>query len=553
MSSNTTRSNARQTNGTITRGQSLEKVHAAVNALSGGVKNASDAKILLQTKGWVIANEAISLDVLARTLFATVIENKLPTPAANAITAVAFLLTEKLEEGVKQEFADSIAKHIKDTISSLTAQEVIKSVTDAIKEPIKAIADDIQERMDCHARTLEGTAQTQSSVTQDLQKTQELLNETAQNAMSQVRTYSQIAATSPQSPPPHIPPALSHSQIQIQNREQIKRRQVLVDFNRTEDLTLDAMDEETLSRKANDSLRMTWAAAQAPKPLSIKLKSVTLLRNGGLLLELDSPEAATWLRSEGITDKFLEGVGSGACLKNRTYQVIVQFVPILFDPLDETQVRAYEEHNNIPQNSVLKAEWIKPIHERKKNQRVATMRMFHRDAESANIILKQGAYVFNKRVEPKRPRKEPIRCLRCQRFGHERRKCTSDNAYCAKCSGTHDTDTCKIPREEYKCVNCFRPHASYDRDCEKFWEKCSQMDKRCPENGLAFYPTEEQWTWVTAEQNLASQPPPPPTIPHPPHAKARHGLRQTLLTGSNNTPLGPNNSQFQQTHNDPSQ
>ena len=88
--------------------------------------------------------------------------------------------------------------------------------------------------------------------------------------------------------------------------------------------------------------------------------------------------------------------------------MIIQFVPVQFNPADDEQVRTYEELNNIPIGSILKAEWIKPIQDRKPNQKVATMRMLHQDAKSANTILKQGAYIFNKRVEPKRPRKEPI-------------------------------------------------------------------------------------------------------------------------------------------------
>jgi len=41
--------------------------------------------------------------------------------------------------------------------------------------------------------------------------------------------------------------------MQIQNREQIKRRQVLIDFKATEGLDLDMMNGETLTRKATDT------------------------------------------------------------------------------------------------------------------------------------------------------------------------------------------------------------------------------------------------------------------------------------------------------------
>ena len=365
--------------------------------------------------------------------------------------------------------------------------------------------------------------------------------ESARQAATQVRPYNQVAATQPPLP---IQPAhpITHSQLQIQNRERIKRRQVLVDFKKTESLQLEIMDEKTMTRKAGDAIRTIFAVASEPKPVEVKLKSGTLLRNGGLLLELNSDEAANWLKSDEVLTSFLENVGSGASVKNRTYQVIVQFVPVSFDPEDDEHIRAYEEHNNIANGSIAKAEWIKPVKDRKTGQKVATLRVYHRDAESANTILKQGAYVFTKRVVPKRPHKEPIRCLHCHKFGHERRDCKYENAYCGRCSMLHETEDCNAPRSAYKCINCLGPHPSYDRECPKFWEKCQQMDQRCPENGLVFYPTEEQWTWITLDNAATARaPPPPPPLPaaHPPLQPQPHpALRQTQLSGSNNTPLG---------------
>ena len=505
-------------------------------AAPGAVKNALQAKVFLHAKGWIFEHEEPTLENLARTLFAATAEEKIPIPTKNAISAVAYLLTEILEDSTNHKIANKLISHVQDTIATRAAQEMANSITELLKEPIAALTEDLKQKMNTHTRSLE---------------------EATQQAAIRVRTYSQIAATPP--PPTSLPnpPALSYSQLQIQNREHIKRRQVLIDFARTEDMALEVMNEETLTRKVKDSLITTWTTAPEPKPASINLKSSTLLRNGGLLLEMDSTEAATWLKNEDTSRRFLEGIGSGANIKNRSYQVIVQFVPVNFDPTDDAQIRTYEDLNGIPANSILKAEWIKPVGERKPNQKVATLRMSHRDAASANSILKQGAHVFNKRVEPKRPRKEPIRCLRCQKFGHERRTCTSDNAYCGKCSGTHETDTCNITREHAKCVNCLKNHPSYDRECAKFWEKCQQMDQRCPENGLAFYPTDGPWTWVPLDQlDHAHSPPRTHTTlptPHPPGPQAQPPMRQTRLTGTNRTPLGRSRTQEQESHDGPSQ
>ena len=526
----------RPSSGTTERGNTWEQLQATALAAPGAVKNVMQAKIFLHAKGWIFEHEKPTLDNLARTLFAATAEEKVPTPTKNAISAVAYLLTEILEDSINHKIADKLTTHIQDTITTAVAQEMADSITELLKEPIAALTEDLKQKMNTHTRSLE---------------------EATQQAAIQVRTYSQIAATPPQPAPLPNTPALSYSQLQIQNREHIKRRQVLIDFARTEDMALEVMNEDTLTRKVKDSLITTWTTAPDPKPASINLKSSTLLRNGGLLLEMDTAEAATWLKNNDTSTRFLEGIGSGANIKNRSYQVIVQFVPVNFDPTNDAQIRTYEELNGIPVNSILKAEWIKPIEERKPNQKVATLRMSHRDVASANLILKQGAHIFNKRVEPKRPRKEPIRCLRCQRFGHKRRAYTSDNAYCGKCSGTHETDTCNVTREHAKCVNCLKNHPSYDRDCAKFWEKCRQMDQRCPENGLAFYPTDDPWTWVPLDQLDHSHSPPqthlPPSAPHPHGPRAQIPLRQTHLTGSNRTPLGRNHTYGQESHDGPSQ
>ena len=162
-----------------------------------------------------------------------------------------------------------------------------------------------------------------------------------------------------------------------------------------------------------------------------------------------------------------------------------------------------------------------------------------RDPATANKILKEGVSILNRRIVPNKPKKEPIRCLRCQRFGHERRDCKSDTPNCGRCANPHETNTCPTDPPSFKCTNCTGNHPSYDRECPRFREKCRQTDGRCPENALVFYPMSEPWTWSTFDQipplNSTSpddQRPPPP------------------LTGTNNTPIGSyrNNTQPQPTN-----
>ena len=250
---------------------------------------------------------------------------KVAPETANVLTAVAYLITLNLQEGI--------------------AQGVAKSITELLQHSIASMTVGVREDLELHAKKLAETAESQATIAVDMRRTQEEMAESARNAATQVRAYSAVAATPPFPQPTPPRPPITHSQLQIQNREQIKRRQVLIDFEKTGELQLEVMDEKTLTRKATDALYTVFAAATGPKPTEVKLKSGILLRNGGLLLELSSDEAARWLRSEEVITSFLENLGSGASIKNRTYQVIVQFVPVVFDPTNDEDIRSFEEHN----------------------------------------------------------------------------------------------------------------------------------------------------------------------------------------------------------------
>ena len=482
--------------------------------MTGAVKNSDEARSHLISTGWVAPGEPFALETLARVLFAVVTNTpKLAPATATILTSVAYILTEEMETGTLASVADKISSHIKETISTLTT--------------------DLHDRLDQQVKAVTETAQSQATLTESLLKAQEKLDETTQNVLK--KTYSQAAAavTTPTYSQIPVPP-ISAKQIRLRNREEIKRRQVLIEFSRDQDLQLENMSEPVLGRKAKDAINTVWAAAPNPKPEIPRVKAVVLLRNSGLLLELNTAEAATWMCGEEIRASILENIGSGANIKDRSYQVIVQFIPVHFDPDDDEMRRRFEEANDLQPGSILKAEWIKPIKDRRENQRVATARFYLKDAKSANAILSKGAYVFGRKVIPKKPRREPIRCLNCQLFRHERRHCTSGEPCCARCAMGHATDECRARLRHFTCRNCEGHHASFDRDCPKFIEKCAQLDARCPENSLAFYPTDEPWSWATKATNHIQE-----TRPGDRQDTYDHGWRPVHRTGANGLSIGP--------------
>lgn len=59
----------------------------------------------------------------------------------------------------------------------------------------------------------------------------------------------------------------------------------------------------------------------------------------------------------------------------------------------------------------------------------------------------------------------PLRCFKCQKFGHGAKSCKG-NTKCNKCSQNHETNDCNI--EILKCVNCEGEHMASSRDCKVY-------------------------------------------------------------------------------------
>ncbi|GBN42649.1 hypothetical protein AVEN_180428-1, partial [Araneus ventricosus] len=59
----------------------------------------------------------------------------------------------------------------------------------------------------------------------------------------------------------------------------------------------------------------------------------------------------------------------------------------------------------------------------------------------------------------------PLRCFKCQRFGHSKSNCRG-TLTCARCAGTgHESTDCTLKE---KCANCKGDHTSFSRSCPKW-------------------------------------------------------------------------------------
>ncbi|KAJ7347956.1 hypothetical protein DFH08DRAFT_699083 [Mycena albidolilacea] len=215
----------------------------------------------------------------------------------------------------------------------------------------------------------------------------------------------------------------------------------------------------------------------SPPPEGSTFVGATLQRSGAWLLHLNTTAAATWLKAE--MNLFLAAMGGTSSFKNRFFNVLVQFVPISFDPTREGNLRGVENDNALPKGTLAKVHWVKPAHRRHEGQKVAHAIFGFTGLEAVNTLIHNGAWVEGRKVYGRKLLAEPIRCLKCQGVGvdHIAAKCPFEHEVCTRCGETHRTDTCNATNDNRACTNCrregmpHRGHGAADCACPVFQKK----------------------------------------------------------------------------------
>jgi hypothetical protein len=137
-----------------------------------------------------------------------------------------------------------------------------------------------------------------------------------------------------------------------------KAKQILIvikDF----DTAMTSTDD--LKEKANNIIAKI---KDGKRPETVIVETITRFTNGSTLFQLNSKEAAAWLREPDIEDTFLKKIAKDAYVKERPHNVLLRGVPITYDPGNENHLREIEEANGLMKYSILKSRWIKPEYRR---------------------------------------------------------------------------------------------------------------------------------------------------------------------------------------------
>jgi hypothetical protein len=224
-----------------------------------------------------------------------------------------------------------------------------------------------------------------------------------------------------------------------------------------------------------------------------------------VILEIKTKEGAQILKGDTAKEEFAKNFGEDVRIKPRSHPVLVEHVPISFQPDTTTELRKAEDLNSLPDYAFLSARWIKPPHRRSPGQKVAHLIVNAMSPESANHIIRTGIILAGKRVYGRKLLQESQRCFKCQHIGvtHMAADCLQKTDICATCTGPHRAADCTVvdPRE-FQCPNCDGGgHTSGDRECPSFIAACKRFAAHNEVNKYRFYPVgDDASTWMSFEE-----------------------------------------------------
>ena len=96
----------------------------------------------------------------------------------------------------------------------------------------------------------------------------------------------------------------------------------------------------------------------------------------------------------------------------------------------------------------------------------------------------------------------PIRCYKCQKFGHTKFNCRK-NEVCNKC-GKEDHNDSQECTNEAKCVNCQGNHASNDKTYPK-WKEEKEIQRIKAERGISYTDAKKQMDMFNSVKTTYAQ------------------------------------------------
>ena len=318
------------------------------------ITSTEEGMMYLESAQLTVSGVLFTVEVLAETLFQISMLPGIKNSwvSTNVVRAAAYVLagldTDEKAAAITEAVSDQLTTQMdevkgKAVVAIQDAQEQMWEVLGKVKEQSHGATASFSEGLDKAAK---GLSENAVRITETTTKYRDAL---AQGSPHNHRNTVAPASTSLLAP-------------RVQARDGMRARQVLINIGTESDAGLPeefAMGSITaLKQKLEDVLS---GCGDMTETVSHRIKAVTRLRNGGILMELGSDEAVEWFAGADIRRKLLSRVHPNATIKTRDYHIVVQFMPLSFWTGRGVNLRELEEINGMQKGVILHARWIKPV------------------------------------------------------------------------------------------------------------------------------------------------------------------------------------------------
>ena len=167
------------------------------------------------------------------------------------------------------------------------------------------------------------------------------------------------------------------------------------------------LTERQWVEKANAALGLL-VGHEDNKLADVLFVGVSKEREGrGVIFEMNSGEAARWLKDKQVMEEFLVKMGPVVDFKVQTYEVVIDWVPVSFDAEEPAAWKRVEQSNGLRESVIRGAAWIKPTHLRTDGQQTAIAILRLATREDANQVIENGVFIEGKKVWGRKQVQEP--------------------------------------------------------------------------------------------------------------------------------------------------
>ena len=449
----------------------------------------------LEEEAIIELGEPVDVDTLSGALVQIALMEGMTPEASHAIRLVALMMAQ---------------------LRSVTTGD---AVFESMETKVATLVDKATENMEAMV----------SNLTEVLREAAQGLTDNTAKLTEMMASYKDVLVNAaPHRPPGNVaPPHASALAPRLQAREGVRARQVLIDVDNCTGPEAEALSVSSITdlKRRLDKALGSCGDNGAPSPY--KARAVTRLKNGGILMELESDEAVEWFVHSSIRKKFVADLHLEAIIKLRNYHVVVQFVLLSFKSDKDNGLREVKESNGMKTGDIQRARWIKPISRWSPTQTCGHIILSFTSPDTANEALAHSLFIFQKKVYGEKCKKEPLYCLKCHGWGHLAHNCSATFDTCGTCAQCHRTDTCKNMAQPH-CMSCGTVgHASWARACPVFQQKCNEMNNHLEDNNMLYFPTAELWMQVREPPKVVYVMPP---LPQPAqHSRNNNGMTQSTL------------------------